>query len=103
MKDVSQLFQNMQNSFEVVQCTLLNKLVSLGPLCFQNVGRAKIMEGMLSFRNVGEETGASGFSPCPFASPFTGTIWIEYRLTLPDCVCVGLFHVHLFVLSFLRR
>ena len=33
----------MQNSFEVAQCTLLNKLVSLGPLYFKNVEQVLVM------------------------------------------------------------
>ena len=42
----------MGNNFEVVQCTLLNKLISLGLLYFENVGKVVMMEWMLFLRNV---------------------------------------------------
>ena len=44
VKDVSHLSQNIVNNFEVVQCTLLKKMVSLDLLYFQNVGQVAIME-----------------------------------------------------------
>ena len=44
VKDVLHLSQNMRNNFEVVQCTLLNKLISLGPLYFENAGQVVSME-----------------------------------------------------------
>ena len=50
MKDVSHLSQNMGNNFEVVQSTLLNKLVSQDLLYFQNVGQVVITAWMLLFR-----------------------------------------------------
>ena len=39
VKDVLHLSQNMGNNSEVVQCTLLNKLVSLELLYFENVAQ----------------------------------------------------------------
>ena len=47
----------MGNDFVVVLCTLLNKLISLGLLYFENIGQIVIMEWMLFFTNMGKEEG----------------------------------------------
>ena len=50
----------MGNNFEVVQCTLLNKLISLGLLYFENAGQVVMMGRMLFFRNMGKKGEVTG-------------------------------------------
>ena len=62
VKDVLRLSQKLASNFEVVQCTLLNKLISLGLLYFENVWQVVMMEWMLFFRNIGKEEGEAAGS-----------------------------------------
>ena len=58
------LTQNMGNNFEIVQCTLLNKLISLSVLYFETVGQVVIMERILLLKNMGTEEGAAARCHC---------------------------------------
>ena len=110
----------MGNNFEIVQCTSLNKLVSLDPLYFKN-GQVAIIDRMLFFRNRGKgkaegchcdnlsfllmlvclfvSSGFWGFCfslfVCLFSFPsvFKGTasVGMKYHITLLVCICVCLF------------
>ena len=87
-------------------------------LYFENVGQAIILECKLLFRNKGKEEGEAAGRHCDntsimsmivcflffrplfvrFFFSFMGTtlISMEYLMTLPACILICLFHVHLF-------
>ena len=90
VEDVSQLSQNMRNNFEVVQCTLLIKLISLGLAYFENIGQVVIMERML-FRNMGKEEGEAAGRRCDsssFISMLVCLLFLSFFLSLFVCFVV---------------
>ena len=74
----------MRNNFEVVQCTLLNKLISLSLPYFQNVGQVVIMEWMW-FWNMGKEEGEAAGRHCHSSSfismPFVCYLYLCFFLS----------------------
>ena len=95
VEDVLRLSQNMGNNFGVVQRTLLNKLISLGLMYFDNVGPVIIMEWMLFFRNtMGKEERES-------AGRITATTRVLFTSMLVCSLSLSLsISLHFFLLLF---
>ena len=88
VKVVSPLSQNMRNNFEVVQCTLLDKLIILSLPYFQNVGQVVIMEWTL-FWNMGKEEGEAAEWDCNssnFISMLVCLLFISVFLSFSFCL-----------------
>ena len=68
VKAASHLDSKYENNFEVVQCTLLDNLISLGLLSFENLWRVVIMLWTLFFRTIGKEEGEAAGRHCDNSS-----------------------------------
>ena len=70
----------MGNNFEVVQCTLLNKLIGQDLLYFENVGQVVIMEWLLLFKTMGKEVGEAEGRHCNNSSLISMLVYLWFFL-----------------------
>ena len=108
MRDVLHLSQKMGNNFEVVQCTLLNKLVSLNLLYFENVGQVVITEWLLFLGYIGKAEGeaagrhcnTSGFISMPLCLFVFLSLFLAFSLCLFVCFVFVVFCFVFLILCF---